>query len=228
LIQYERTKVTINLDNIYDNVCEMKKCITGNAKSMFIIKADGYGHGAIQIMKYLKDSVDAYKSAPYWGDNYAYEKLIQAIPEEKFTYTYKDDNLTATVTGLIDSQATEIYVLPTTLHNGKVYRVTAIKDNAFSNNTNVVNVIISSGVNTIGSNAFMGCSNLVRVYIPHYVQEVGEYIFGNCAQNLTIYTDEDSSYSKYEQWDSTWNKYDSTTTYTVVYEYSLDSFMELI
>jgi len=103
-----------------------------------------------------------------------------------------------------------------------------IKDNAFSNNTNVVNVIISSGVNTIGSNAFMGCSNLVRVYIPHYVQEVGEYIFGNCAQNLTIYTDEDSSYSKYEQWDSTWNKYDSTTTYTVVYEYSLDSFMELI
>lgn len=60
MIQYERTKVTINLDNIYDNVCEMKKCITGNAKSMFIIKADGYGHGAIQIMKYLKDSVDAY------------------------------------------------------------------------------------------------------------------------------------------------------------------------
>lgn len=60
MIQYDRTKVVINLDNIRYNVNELKKKVDRSSKVMFVIKADGYGHGAVQIMKYLGDSVDAY------------------------------------------------------------------------------------------------------------------------------------------------------------------------
>lgn len=60
MIQYDRTKVVINLDNIRYNVSELKKKIDPASKVMFVIKADGYGHGAVRIMQYLGDSVDAY------------------------------------------------------------------------------------------------------------------------------------------------------------------------
>lgn len=60
MIQYDRTRVEINLENIRYNVNELKRKINPLSKVMFVIKADGYGHGAVQIMKYLGDSVDAY------------------------------------------------------------------------------------------------------------------------------------------------------------------------
>ena len=60
MIQYDRTKVVINLDNIRYNVSELKKKVDPASKVMFVIKADGYGHGAVRIMQYLGDSVDAY------------------------------------------------------------------------------------------------------------------------------------------------------------------------
>ncbi|MCI8308048.1 MAG: alanine racemase [Lachnospiraceae bacterium] len=60
MIQYDRTKLVINLDNIRYNVSELKKKVDPASRLMFVIKADGYGHGAVRIMQYLGDSVDAY------------------------------------------------------------------------------------------------------------------------------------------------------------------------
>ena len=40
MIQYDRTRVMINLDNILFNVNELKKKVKDNTKTMFIIKAD--------------------------------------------------------------------------------------------------------------------------------------------------------------------------------------------
>lgn len=60
MVGYNRTFAEINLNNILWNINELKKCISPSVKVMFIIKADGYGHGAVPIMQFLEDNVDAY------------------------------------------------------------------------------------------------------------------------------------------------------------------------
>ncbi len=58
--EYYRIHAEINLDNICDNIKETRKIINKNTKIMGIIKADGYGHGAVPIAKVLDSLVDAY------------------------------------------------------------------------------------------------------------------------------------------------------------------------
>ena len=58
--EYYRIYAEINLDNICDNINEVRKKVGKNTKIMAIIKADGYGHGAVPIAKVLDSSVDSY------------------------------------------------------------------------------------------------------------------------------------------------------------------------
>lgn len=60
MVGYDRTYAVISLENILYNVNELKKRIDSSVKVMFVIKADGYGHGAVPIMQFLGDNVDAY------------------------------------------------------------------------------------------------------------------------------------------------------------------------
>jgi len=62
-MEYYRVHADINLDAIYKNLEETKKVIKPGTKVMAIIKADGYGHGAIPIAKVLNPIVDAYAIA---------------------------------------------------------------------------------------------------------------------------------------------------------------------
>ncbi|MDF2543534.1 MAG: alr2 [Herbinix sp.] len=58
---YFRVQAIIDLHAIRHNVAEMKQRLHNNTKLMVIIKADGYGHGAVAIAKALEDSgVDGY------------------------------------------------------------------------------------------------------------------------------------------------------------------------
>lgn len=59
-MEYYRVHADVNLDAIYENILETRKCIRPDTKIMAIIKADGYGHGAIPIAKVLCPIVDAY------------------------------------------------------------------------------------------------------------------------------------------------------------------------
>lgn len=58
--KYLRTYVKVDLNAILNNVNEIKKKIDKNVKIMAVIKADGYGHGAVSLGKFLKDKVDYY------------------------------------------------------------------------------------------------------------------------------------------------------------------------
>lgn len=61
LNNYYRAQANINLDAIRHNIMEVRKKIKDITKLMIIIKADGYGHGAVPIARALKDvPVDAY------------------------------------------------------------------------------------------------------------------------------------------------------------------------
>lgn len=69
--QYTRVRARINLDAIEANVESMKRNISGDAKMIVVIKADGYGHGGLQIAKLLADK------EYIWG--YAVATLDEAV-----------------------------------------------------------------------------------------------------------------------------------------------------
>ena len=58
--QYYRVQADINLDAIYQNVVNAKKLLRPGTKIMAVVKADGYGHGAVETAGVLDSIVDAY------------------------------------------------------------------------------------------------------------------------------------------------------------------------
>src|SRR5574344_2036099 len=57
---YNRAYAQINLDAIKENIANTKKILNNDTKIMAIIKADGYGHGSVQVAECLaKNGVDA-------------------------------------------------------------------------------------------------------------------------------------------------------------------------
>ena len=62
--QYYRVHAVIDLDAICHNIREVKRVVGEGVKVMPVIKADGYGHGAVPIAKELnKIGVDAFAVA---------------------------------------------------------------------------------------------------------------------------------------------------------------------
>lgn len=58
--EYYRVKAVINLDAVYKNIENTRKIIRNDSKIMAIVKADGYGHGAIPVAKTLDPLVEVY------------------------------------------------------------------------------------------------------------------------------------------------------------------------
>lgn len=52
---YKRVYATVNLDAIANNIEQMKKNIAPETKMIAVIKADGYGHGSVQIALSIED-----------------------------------------------------------------------------------------------------------------------------------------------------------------------------
>lgn len=55
---YHRTYVKIDLDAIEYNVKNIINRIDGKAKLLAVVKADAYGHGAVEISRFLQDKCD--------------------------------------------------------------------------------------------------------------------------------------------------------------------------
>ncbi|WP_310605422.1 alanine racemase [Anaerosporobacter sp.] len=58
--EYYRVEARIDLDAIDNNINEVRRNIDKNTKIMAVIKADGYGHGAVALATALKDKIDAF------------------------------------------------------------------------------------------------------------------------------------------------------------------------
>ena len=62
---YYRVWAEVDLDSIKENVLNIQKGLKEGVKTCAVIKADGYGHGAIPIAKKLKDTVDFFAVATF-------------------------------------------------------------------------------------------------------------------------------------------------------------------
>ncbi len=58
--KYYRVEADIDLDAIYENIINIKKTLKPGTKLMVIVKADGYGHGAVPIAKKIDSIIDGY------------------------------------------------------------------------------------------------------------------------------------------------------------------------
>ncbi|NLJ90235.1 MAG: alanine racemase [Clostridiales bacterium] len=58
--KYYRVEADIDLDAIYDNIVNIKETLKNGTKLMVIVKADGYGHGAVPIAKKIDCLIDGY------------------------------------------------------------------------------------------------------------------------------------------------------------------------
>lgn len=58
--EYSRTYVDIDLGAVRHNIMEAKRNIKEGTGIMAIVKADAYGHGAVEVSRALTDLVDAY------------------------------------------------------------------------------------------------------------------------------------------------------------------------
>ena len=58
-----RVLAEINLKNIKQNLLNVRKKLSGKTKLCAVIKADGYGHGSVEIAKYTEDVVDSFAVA---------------------------------------------------------------------------------------------------------------------------------------------------------------------
>lgn len=58
--KYYRVQAEINLDAIYQNVLNARKLLKPGTKLMAVVKADGYGHGAVEVAETVDSIADAY------------------------------------------------------------------------------------------------------------------------------------------------------------------------
>lgn len=61
--KYYRCYAEVSLDAVRSNILQVKKRVPSDVKVLAVIKANGYGHGAIQVGKCLEDLVDYYAVA---------------------------------------------------------------------------------------------------------------------------------------------------------------------
>ena len=90
-------------------------------------------------------------------------------------YEVNGDGRTCTVTGA--PGASGDLAIPSTIDG---YRVTAIGEEAFEDNTLVTSVTIPEGVTDIGDYAFAGCEGLSSVSLPSTLKTIGEGAFQYC------------------------------------------------
>ena len=135
---------------------------------------------------FVPTGVDKYKEKAGWKKfaNIIEGKKLKTIVEN-IEYEYLTGDKTATVIGTtIPDTEINITVDATVNIDDVPYTVTAISNGAFKNKTNIENLIIDEGIESIGTYAFQGCTSLKKIWLPASLTSIGQYAFDGC-KNIT-------------------------------------------
>ena len=117
------------------------------------------------------------------------DSSMVAPDREGLEYIVNDDNSSCTVIGLGTYSDTEVYI-PEYIDD---YKVTAIAEKAFADETALTKIVLPETVKTIGARAFYGCTGITEITIPESVTSIGTQIFYKASNLNTVYYN--SSYS---------------------------------
>lgn len=170
------------------------------------VTANDYSHLQIGQNPGHLVSGEEYRTKLYFvnGNNYYELTVILSVGEEEHIiyYNYISKIKEAEVISGSIKYSGNITIPQTVEHDGIVYTVTSIGENAFSNSSvssislpssivtiknkafsqcsNLKSISILSGVKTIGNSAFAGCSGLSSITIPNSVTSINNYTFSGC------------------------------------------------
>ena len=84
-------------------------------------------------------------------------------------------------TSINNNNYTGSVVIPSSVsYNGRMYNVTSIGNNAFSNCATLTAITIPNSVTSIGGGAFAGDTSMTSVTIPNSVTSIGDHAFMDC------------------------------------------------
>ena len=134
------------------------------------------------------------------GFDFDLQHVRTDIPKESFSEAgltfetsdkYKDDDIVE-VSVQDDSfvKDSTLYLPCTVMHNGRQYRVVAIRDWGLAGCTGIRRVVIGEGVRAIHERAFLMCTNLESVSIPKSMEFLDEALFYGCERLRHITVEE--------------------------------------
>lgn len=124
----------------------------------------------------------------------------EIVYSEGLEYALSNDATYYIVSGIGDCTDTDI-IIPNTYNAADEYGelpVKAIAQNAFENNTTILNVKIPNSIIDIGNDAFLGCESITNITIPSSVSNIGQRAFSMCNNLVSMVVDEENAtyYSK--------------------------------
>ena len=124
-----------------------------------------------------------------------YEDLIFPLTYYADTLTFTCDESTQTASVKAANTSITTVDIPSNVRSssGVVCAVDKISSNAFTNCTNLTNILIPNSVNNIEIGAFYGCSELKTITIPNSVTTLGDGIVANCNKLTTIVVENGNS-----------------------------------
>lgn len=103
MIQKSNSTVTVNLTQLKKNIEELSKYLDKETRIMAVLKADAYGHGAVQMADTLDSSVTAFavnniqEGIELRENGIDKPILVFEVPQKSFVSQYREHNLTATI-----------------------------------------------------------------------------------------------------------------------------------
>ncbi|MCQ2189277.1 MAG: leucine-rich repeat domain-containing protein [Paludibacteraceae bacterium] len=83
----------------------------------------------------------------------------------------------------VNDYSVEKVVIPSSVEiNGITYAITSIRNRAFMNCNKLRQVVVGSGVESIGELAFAWCDQLSYIRIPFATVSIDEYVFVGCSK----------------------------------------------
>jgi hypothetical protein len=107
---------------------------------------------------------------------------------DNISYKVNNDSCSVTVTyqnpwaPSYDADLGDVVIPETVTHNGIIYRVTAIGNDAFSYTNSLTSITIPNSVTSIGKNAFYYCIYLTSVTLGNSITTIGDHAFADCSR----------------------------------------------
>ena len=129
----------------------------------------------------------SYQSANYWS-NFNIIEIETKFNIDGLNYITTNVMTEVSVINLDNGNkySGDIVIPETVNFRGVNYKVTSIRESAFSDCSSLTSITISNNITSIGDWAFYGCNSLTSVKIPNGVISIGSGVFSMCSGMTSV------------------------------------------